>query len=72
MTVSELIEKLKEMPQDALVYTEGELADTVILEDVILENCKVNQYVRIFKAWNVEFVNGYKVIGVYENGKESE
>lgn len=67
MKVSELIEKLKEMPQDVDVYAEGELADKVILED-----CQGNQYVRIFKAWDVEFVNGYKVICVYKDGKENE
>jgi hypothetical protein len=32
MTVTELIERLKQMPQDAHVYAEGELADKVIFE----------------------------------------
>lgn len=64
MTVSELIEALKEMPQDALIST-----DKVILE---CWNCGKNKYVRIFKAQDFDFVNGYKVVNVYENGKESE
>ena len=51
MTVKELIEKLQTMPQDVPVYAEGEPADKVILE-----GCKGNEIVRIFKAWNVEFV----------------
>ena len=53
MTISELIKELQTMPQDALVYAEGELADKVILE-----KCDGNAYVRIFKAWDVEFVLG--------------
>ena len=51
MTVEELIKKLESMPQNVLVYAEGELADSVVLE-----NCQGNIYVRIFKAWDVEFV----------------
>ena len=53
MTVAELINELHTMPQDALVYAEGEMADKVILE-----NCDGNQYVRIFKAWDIDFVLG--------------
>lgn len=53
MTVAELIEKLKEMPQDVLVYAEGEEADRVLLEE-----CQGNQYVRIFKSWDMELVLG--------------
>ena len=53
MTVAELINELQMMPQDALVYAEGESADKVILE-----SCDGNQYVRIFKAWDIDFVLG--------------
>ena len=51
MTVEELIRKLESMPQNVPVYVEGELADKVVME-----NCQGNVYVRIFKAWDVEFV----------------
>ncbi len=54
MTVAELIECLSEMPQDAYVYAEGELADKVILEG--------DTIVRIFKGWDVEFVSGSAAI----------
>ena len=54
MTVAELIKELEIMPQDAHVYAEGEAADKVIME-----NCQGNIYVRIFKAWDVEFVDGF-------------
>lgn len=52
MTVAELIEQLKDMPQDLTVYAEGECADKVIVEE--FEG--VPQIVRIFKAWDIEFV----------------
>ena len=51
MTVAELIKELESMPQNVPVYVEGELADKVIME-----NCQGDIYVRIFKAWDVEFV----------------
>ena len=51
MTVEELIKELESMPQNVPVYVEGELADKVIME-----NCQGNVCVRIFKAWDVEFV----------------
>lgn len=53
MIVSELIEQLKQMPQDAHVYAEGELADKVIFEKSPDNNGGI---VRIFKAWDIEFV----------------
>ncbi len=53
MTVAELIEQLKQMPQDVHVYAEGELADKVIFEKSPDGNGGI---VRIFKAWDVEFV----------------
>lgn len=53
MTVSELISELQTMPQDATVFAEGEQADAVILE-----KCQGNEYVRIFRRWNVDFVIG--------------
>ena len=55
MTVEELIKKLESMPQNVLVYAEGELADSVVLE-----NCQGNIYVRIFKAWDVEFTGRFE------------
>ena len=51
MTVEELIKELESMPQNVPVYAEGELADKVVME-----NCKGNIYVRIFKAWDIDFV----------------
>ena len=51
MTVAELIRELESMPQNACVYAEGEPCDKVILE-----NCDGDLTVRIFKAWDVEFV----------------
>lgn len=58
MTVSELIDKLKEMPGDALVFAEGEMADKVIEEKCWHEDGSEGSIVRIFKAWNVELVTG--------------
>lgn len=49
MTVAELIEELKNMPQDAIVFAEGEQADKVVYE-------KIGNVVRIFKAWDVDFI----------------
>ena len=51
MTVEELIKELESMPQNVPVYVEGELADKVVME-----NCQGNIYVRIFKAWDIDFV----------------
>lgn len=53
MTVAELIEQLKQMPQDVHVYAEGEPADKAIFEKSPDGNGGI---VRIFKAWDVEFV----------------
>jgi hypothetical protein len=50
MTVAELIEQLKQMPQDVHVYAEGEPADKVIFDKSLDENGGI---VRIFKAWDV-------------------
>ena len=55
MLVKELIEQLKQMPQNVPVYAEGELANKVIME-----NCQGNIYVRIFKAWDVEFTGRFE------------
>lgn len=57
MTVSELIEKLKEMPQDVHVYAEGELADKVIFERSPDGDGGI---VRIFKAWGIEFTGRFE------------
>lgn len=53
MTVAELIERLKQMQQDVHVYAEGEPADKVIFEKCPDGNGGI---VRIFKAWDIEFV----------------
>lgn len=58
MTVAELIKKLESMPQNVSVFAEGELANKVIME-----NCKGNIYVRIFKAWDVPDINIGKMAG---------
>lgn len=68
MTVTELIEQLKQMPQDAHVYAEGELADKVIFEKSPDNNGGI---VRIFKAWDIEFVGrGIKPQTENENKEE--
>lgn len=41
MTVGELKEKLKDIPDDLLVFAEGEAADRVLVEE-----CQGNRYVR--------------------------
>ena len=51
MTVAELIRELESMPQNVCVYAEGKPCDKVVLE-----NCHGDLTVRIFKAWDVEFV----------------
>ena len=53
MTVGELKEKLKDIPDDLLVFAEGEEADKVVVE-----TCENNSYVRIFKAWDMELILG--------------
>lgn len=53
MTVKELIDQLKQLPQDVDVYAEGEPADKVIFEKSPDGNGGI---VRIFKAWDVKFV----------------
>jgi hypothetical protein len=53
MTVAEVIEQLKQMPQDVHVYAEGEPADKVVFEKSPDGNGGI---VRIFKAWDVKFV----------------
>ena len=52
MTVGELIEELKNMPQDAIIFAEGEQADKLVYEEI-------GNVVRIFKTWDVDFVTGY-------------
>lgn len=55
MTVGELKEALKDIPDDLHVLAEGEEADKVIIEE-----CKGNKYVRIFKAWDIKFTGRYE------------
>ena len=52
MTVAKLIEELRNVPQDAIVFAEGELADKVIYE-------KIGNVARIFKTWDIDFVTRY-------------
>ena len=51
MTVKELKEELAKLPDDLNVLAAGEEADKVVVED-----CQGHQYVRIFKAWDIEYV----------------
>lgn len=53
MTVKELIEELKKCDENLEVYAEGEPADRVLVETFKGEP----QIVRIFKAWDIDFVN---------------
>lgn len=53
MTVKELINELKTMPQDLPILAEGEFADKVIVEKYSGEP----QAVRIFKTWDIEFID---------------
>lgn len=53
MTVEELIKELESMPQNVSVYAEGEPCNKVVLE-----NCKGDLTVRIFKTWDCDFVTG--------------
>lgn len=64
MTVGELKEKLKDIPDDLDVYAEGEEADRVIVEE-----CCGHNYVRIFKSWNMNLVLGSAGIR-NDDGKE--
>lgn len=56
MTVAELIRELESMPQDVHVFAEGKPADKVIFEKSPDGNGGI---VRIFKVWDVEFVDGF-------------
>ena len=53
MTVAELIKELEKVPQNLTVYAEGEEANKVLVETYKGEP----QIVRIFKTWDVEFVD---------------
>ena len=53
MTVAELIKELEKVPQNLTVYAEGERANKVLVETYKGEP----QIVRIFKTWDVEFVD---------------
>lgn len=53
MTVGELIEKLKELPQDLNVMVGGETAQKVIVEE-----CQGNKYVRIFEPLGMGLILG--------------
>ena len=60
MTVGRLKEILKDIPDDLNVFVEGNEANAVCVE-----GCQGNQYVRIFKAWDVtfrdvKFISGYR------------
>ena len=53
MTVGELKEKLKDIPDNLLVLAEGEDID-----NVSVEKCGVYEYVRIFKSWDMNLILG--------------
>lgn len=59
MTVGELKKKLKGVPDEWIVLAEGEEADKVIIEE-----CKGNRYVRIFKSW------AYELTGMTQKERE--
>ena len=65
MTVAELIEELKNVSQDAIVFAEGEQADKVVYEEI-------GNAARIFKAWDVAFVTRYPEVGVCRKYYEDE
>ena len=58
MTVSELIDALKDLPQDLTVMAAGETAQKVIVEE-----CQGNKYVRIFEPWDVEYTGRFDPTG---------
>ena len=53
MTVGELKEKLKDIPDYLEVLVEGEDID-----NVSVEKCGAFEYVRIFKNWNMDITLG--------------
>ena len=53
MTVGELKEKLKDIPDNLEVLAEGEEADRVVVE-----KCGPYEYVRIFKSWDMNLILG--------------
>lgn len=55
MTVGELKEALKDIPDDLDVLAESEKVDRVMVED-----CYGYKYVRIFKAWDIKFTGRYE------------
>ena len=63
MTVGELIEELKKVPQDLNVLAAGEAA-----EKVIIEECQGNRYVRIFEPWDMNLVLGSAGLRGEDNG----
>ena len=68
MTVAELIKELEKVPQNLTVYAEGECANKVLVETYKGEP----QIVRIFKTWNVDFIESplAELQGEKNNGKE--
>lgn len=55
MTVAELIDALKDLPQDLTVMAAGETAQKVIVEE-----CQGNKYVRIFEPWDMEYTGRFE------------
>ena len=53
MTVAELIKELEKVPQNLTIYAEGECANKVLVETYKGKP----QIVRIFKTWDIEFVD---------------
>lgn len=61
MTVAELIEELKNMPQDAEIYAEGKPADKICLEGYDANGKHKEGFakiVRIIKSWDCDMVLG--------------
>lgn len=53
MTVGELKEAIKDIPDDLKVLVEGVEPDRILVEE-----CNGNRYVRIFKEWDMEWILG--------------
>ena len=53
MTVGELKETIKDVPDDLKVFVEG-----VELDRILVEECNGNKYVRFFKEWDMEWILG--------------
>jgi len=73
MTVSELIEKLKQMPQDALVVAEGyeDGYDTIksVYEITLADVKKKEWYIGIYKTLRTDTENAFKAVLLFADTK---